>query len=204
MDVTWAPGYMLLGHMGAGDVRAVPLTAESSKPGGLIDVAIVDETCPHKVKTGVASLKGPAYKAGAAAITKVKEKFNTYGGKHPSKYTLIPSILEQSGASCEHVQSFIKAVARHEFVLSDGAWPVSATVQRWRQKISMTLQKALSITQSRVFSHVQAVRGRPEPVANRHETARLVVRPVCAVVEANNLAQLALSASKAAAHATTA
>lgn len=142
---------MLLGHMGAGDVRAVPLTAESSKPGGLLDVAIVDETCPHKVKTGVASMKGPAYKAGAAAITKDKRNLTLMEGKHPSDYTLNPFILEQSAASCEHVQSFIKAVARHEFVLSDGAWPVSATVQRWRQKISMTLQKALSITQSRVF-----------------------------------------------------
>jgi hypothetical protein len=83
MDVTWAPGYMLLGHMGAGDVRAVPLTAESSKPGGLIDVAIVDETCPHKVKTGVASLKGPAYKAGAAAITKSEREIQHLWGQTP-------------------------------------------------------------------------------------------------------------------------
>ena len=189
MDVTWAPGCMLLGHMGAGDARAVPLTAQSMKPGGLLDVAIVDETCLHQVKAGVVSKKGPAYRAGAAAITKVKEKFDTYGGKHPSNYTLIPFILEQSGASCEHVQSFVKAVAQHEFLLSDGAWPVSATVQRWRQKISVTLQKALSITASRVFSHVRAVRGRPEPVANRYETVHLLIRPVCTSGVVNNVAQ---------------
>jgi hypothetical protein len=105
-------------------------------------------------------MRGPAYRAGAATESKVKEKFDTYGENHPSNYTLIPFILEQSGASCEHVQSFIKAVAQHEFLLSDGAWPVSATVQRWRQKISMTLQKALSITANRVFSHVRSVNGR--------------------------------------------
>lgn len=189
MDVTWAKDYMLLGHMGAGDDRTLPLTAQSSKPGGLLDVAIIDETCPHQVKAGVASKKGPAYRAGVATESKVKEKFDTYGAAKPSNYTLIPFILEQSGASCEHVQSFIKAVAQHEFLLSDGAWPVSATVQRWRQKISMTLQKALSVTANRVFSHVRSVNGRPEPVANRHERVHLLIRPVCAIEEVNNLAQ---------------
>lgn len=189
MDVTWAPGYMLLGHMGAGDKRTTPLDAESLQPGGLLDVAIIDETCPHQVRAGVAAMTGPAHKAGAATVTKVNEKFSTYGDKHPSNYTLIPFILEQSGASCEHVQLFVKAAAQHEFLSSDGAWPVSATVQRWRQKISMTLQKALSITSSRVFSHVRAVTGRPEPVANRHESVHLVLRPVGAVEEVNNLVQ---------------
>ena len=136
------------------------------------------------------STTGPAYRAGAATITKVTEKFGTYGEKHPSNYTLIPFILEQSGASCELVQSFIKAVAQHEFLLSDGAWPISATVQRWRQNISMTLQKALSITSNRVFSHVRAVRDRPEPVANRYETMKRLLRPVLAVTEGENPAQV--------------
>ena len=190
MDITWAPAYMILGHMGARDSRATPLAPETSKPGVLLDVAIVDDTCPHQVKIGVRSMKGPAYRAGAAAVTQVTEKFNTYGNKHPCNYTLIPFILEQSDASCEHVQSFIKAVAEHEFVLSDGAWPISVTVQRWRQKISMTLQKALSITSSRVFSHVRAVRGRPAPVANRHEAVKLVLRPVLTVKGGGNLVQV--------------
>ena len=110
-------------------------------------------------------------------MTKVKEKYDTYGGKHPSNYTLIPFILEQSGASCPHVHEFVKAAALHEFALSDGAWPVSATVQRWRQKISMTLQKVLSVTSRRVFSRVRAVAGRPEPRANRYESVHLLVRP---------------------------
>ena len=48
MDITWAPGCMILGHMGAGDTRAIPLTPATSKSGGLLDVAIIDETC-HEV-----------------------------------------------------------------------------------------------------------------------------------------------------------
>ena len=177
MDVTWAPGCMLLGHLGARDARVLPLTMQTSKPGGLLDTCIVDETGVEQVKRGVRDMTGPAYKAGAAAMTKVKEKYDTYGGKHPSNYTLIPFILEQSGASCPHVHEFVKAAALHEFALSDGAWPVSATVQRWRQKISMTLQKVLSVTSRRVFSRVRAVAGRPEPKANRYESVHLLVRP---------------------------
>jgi hypothetical protein len=178
MDVTWAPGCMLLGHLGARDRRVLPLTDQTSKPGGLLDTCIIDETGVTVVKRGVRDMTGPAYKAGAAALTKVKVKYNTYGDKHPSNYTLIPFILEQSGASCQHVHDFVKAAAVHEFQLSDGAWPISATVQRWRQKISMTLQKVLSITTRRVFSDVRAVRGRLEPEANRYEKVHLVVRPV--------------------------
>ena len=187
MDVTWAPGCMLLGHLGARDARALPLTAQTAKPGGLLDTCIVDETGAEQVKRGVRDKTGPAYKAGAAAMTKVKEKHDTYGGKHPSNYTLISFILEQSGASCPHVHEFVKAAAQHEFHLSDGAWPVSATVQRWRQKISMTLQKVLSITSRRVFSRVRAVIGRPEPEANRYESVRLVLRPPLAVVSHEGL-----------------
>ena len=137
---------------------------------------------------------GPAYKAGAAAMTKVKQKHDTYGGKHPSNYTLISFILEQSGACCPDVHEFIKAAALHEFHLSDGAWPVSATVQRWRQKISMTLQKVLSITTRRVFSRVRAVVGRPEPEANRYESVCLVLRPSLAdeeLLPAQSLAGIA-------------
>ena len=194
MDVTWAPGCMLLGHLGARDARALPLTAQTSKPGGLLDTCIVDETGLEQVKRGVRDMTGPAYKAGAAAMTKVKQKHDTYGGKHPSNYTLISFILEQSGACCPDVHEFIKAAALHEFHLSDGAWPVSATVQRWRQKISMTLQKVLSITTRRVFSRVRAVVGRPEPEANRYESVCLVLRPSLAdeeLLPAQSLAGIA-------------
>jgi hypothetical protein len=120
---------------------------------------------------------GPFIDRGYTGLIMMKEKYDTYGGKHPSNYTLIPFILEQSGASCPHVHEFVKAGALHEFQLSDGAWPVSATVQRWRQKISMTLQKVLSITSRRVFSKVRAVAGRPEPEANKFEAVHLLVRP---------------------------
>jgi hypothetical protein len=177
MDVTWQPGYMLLGHFGANDNRAQPLTDQSSRPGGLLDASVIDETCPQLVKMGVRAKTGPVYITGAAALTRVKEKHKTYGGKHPSNFTLIPFVLEQSGASCLHVHTFVKAAAQHEYDMSDGAWPLSAIVQRWRQKISVALQKSLSITTTRVFSRVRAVRGRPAPVANRHEVVHLLVRP---------------------------
>ena len=89
MDVTWAPGCMLLGHLCARYARALPLTAQTSKPGSQLDTCIVDETGLEQVKRGVRDMTGPAYKAGAAAMIKVKQKHDTYGGKHHSNYTLI-------------------------------------------------------------------------------------------------------------------
>ena len=59
----------------------------------------------------------------------------------------------------------------------------------------MTLQKALSATSNSVFSHVRAVRGRPEPVANRHETVELVLRPVFAISEGDIPAQVEVEPS---------
>jgi hypothetical protein len=151
MDGTWQPGYMLLGHFGANDNRAQPLTDQCSRPGGLLDASVIDETCPQLVKTGARVKTEPVYISSAAALTRVKEKFKTYEGKHPSNFTLIPFESERSSASCSHVHTFVKAAAQHEYKISHGAWPLSAIAQRWRQKISMALQKSLSINPASVF-----------------------------------------------------
>ena len=65
-----------------------------------------------------------------------KQMTIVHGGKHPSDYTLIPFVLKQLALS-KHVQLFIQSASKHEPELSGGAWPVSAIVQRWKQKISM-------------------------------------------------------------------
>ena len=109
---------------------------------------------------------------------RVTEKYNTYGGKHPSNYTLIPFILEHTGASCAHVQVFIKAAAKHEHTLSGGAYAQGTIVQRWRQKISVTLQKVLSVTTERLFFKTRAVAGQPKPDVLRHEKVHLLRRAV--------------------------
>ena len=51
-------------------------------------------------------------------------------------------------------------------------------MHRWRQKISVTLQKALSVTTERLFMRTRAVAGQPKPVVNGHESVHLLRRPV--------------------------
>ena len=177
IDITWQPGHMYLPVLNQ-DGSHMPPAQGHEKHGGLLDVSLVDSSSPANVKIGVRSKKGPAFKSGAAMQHRVTEKYNTYGGKHPSNYTLIPFILEHTGASCAHVQVFIKAAARHEHTLSGGAYAQGTIVQRWRQKISVTLQKVLSVTTERLFLGTRAVAGLPELNVRRHEKVHLLRRPV--------------------------
>lgn len=71
-----------------------------------------------------------------------------------------------------------KAAAKHEHNLSGGAYAQGTIVHRWRQKLSVMLQKALSVTTERLFLKTRAVSGRPRPVVKRHESVHLLVRPV--------------------------
>ena len=174
MDRTWQPNLMNLKML---DKDGQPIVGRD-RNGGLLDVSIIDQASPTNCSRGVADGTGPACKAGAAAIYRVKEKYDKYWGKYPANYTLIPFVLEQSGASSKHVQLFIQSAAWHEHDLSGGAWPVSAIVQRWRQKISVTLQKVLSVTSARVLLRVRDVVGREKSNPLRYQSVYLVRRPV--------------------------
>ena len=177
IDIVWPPGHMVLPALNR-DGSQLPPALGHEKHGGLLDVSLVDSSSPANVKIGVRSKTGPAFKSGAALHHRVKEKYDTYGGKHPSNYTLIPFVLEHTGASCPHVQVFIKAAAKHEHMLSGGAYAQGTIVHRWRQKISVTLQKALSVTTERLFMRTRAVAGQPKPVVNGIESLHLLRRPV--------------------------
>ena len=177
IDITWQPGHMVFPLLNE-DGTLQPPRQGHEKHGGLLDVSLVDSSSPNNVKVGVRSRTGPAFKSGAALQHRVREKYNTYGGKHPTNYTLIPLVFEHTGASCPHVQVFIKAAAKHEYTLSGGAYAQGTIVHRWRQKISVTLQKALSVTTERLFMRTRAVAGQPKPVVNGHESVHLLRRPV--------------------------
>ena len=46
-------------------------------------------------------------------------------------------------------------LAKHEHERTDGAYSVSASVQRWRQRFSVTLQRAISESEARLLSKVR-------------------------------------------------
>ena len=144
----------------------------------MIDVAVVDETGPTYTAT-TGGHPSSALQAGTAAAHKTKAKFETYRGKYnPSSHTLFAAVLEQSGAGSRQLHLLVKMLAEFESERSDGAFAVSACVQRWRQRLSVTLQRAVSQSESRLLSKVRRplVPGGDAPVLDRYQRVHLLRR----------------------------
>ena len=146
------------------------LIAEKQMNGGLIDVTIVDQT-------GV-DLNAASHTAGVAVMRKAEEKLNKYEGKFPPSYTLIPLALEQTGRSCPHTSRFVRAAAEHESSACEGAYTVSACISRWRQRISVVLQRSISESVLRSFrkTRVDPAVG-TAPATQLHRLVSLLVLP---------------------------
>lgn len=122
--------------------------------GVMVDVAVVDQTCPNYLND--AGTGSSALLPGAAAADKTQAKFQTYGAAYsPASHTLFAAVLEQSGAGSKQLHLLVKMLAKYEHQRTDGAYPVSACVQRWRQRFSVTLQRAISESEARLLSKVR-------------------------------------------------
>ena len=144
----------------------------------MVDVAVVDETGPTYT-AAAAGQPCSALQAGTAAAHKTKAKFETYRGKYnPSSHTLFAAVLEQSGAGSRQLHLLVKMLAEYESEKSDGAFAVSACVQRWRQRLSVTLQRVISQSESRLLSKVRRplVPGGDAPVLDRYQRVHLLSR----------------------------
>ena len=122
--------------------------------GVMVDVAVVDQTGPNYLND--AGTGSSALLPGAAAAHKTQAKFQTYGAAYsPASHTLFAAVLEQSGAGSKQLHLLVKMLAKYEHQRTDGAYPVSACVQRWRQRFSVTLQRAISESEARLLSKVR-------------------------------------------------
>jgi hypothetical protein len=120
----------------------------------MVDVAVVDETCDEYLADG--GTGSSALFSGAAAADKTKAKFRTYGAVYnPDRHTLFAAVLEQSGAASKQLHLLVKMLAKFEHDRTEGAYPISAYVQRWRQRFSITLQRAISESEARLLSKVR-------------------------------------------------
>ena len=185
IDITIEGGQMAMPSITQkGAPRVPPLAADAAK-GGLLDISIVDPTCPsHRAAS---SRFGSG--AGRAASNRAKAKYNTYLTQFSAaSYILFPLVLESFGTACAHLHSFIHAVAERESQLSEGAKQVSWCKQRWRQRLSVTLQRGISLAVARCFSKTRclpAVNGvHVPPDITAHLRLRLLVRPQPAVAVA--------------------
>ena len=122
--------------------------------GVMIDVAVVDETGPTYLSD--ANTGSSALFPGAAAAHKTEAKFRTYRDAYsPASHTLFAAVFEQSGAACKQLHLLVKMLAQYEHERTDGAYSVSASVQRWRQRFSVTLQRAISESEARLLRKVR-------------------------------------------------
>jgi hypothetical protein len=156
MDITFLGGQCVCplfderGVLSADRERALLRAAN----GIMVDVAVVDETGPtYLTDAGTGS---SALFPGAAAAHKTQAKFRTYSAAYsPASHTLFAAVLEQSGAASKQLHLLVKMLAQYEYQRTDGAYPVSACIQRWRQRFSVTLQRAISESEARLLSKVR-------------------------------------------------
>jgi len=123
----------------------------------LIDLVCCDPTTASHIAAGSAAFSG------AAARKSAKAKFNKYRrGIHyyGASFFLLPLALELFGYLGTHAQAFIKAVAAKESGVSGR--PLSVCIRRWRQRISLALQRAVSVTVARNYARTRVVPGTGE------------------------------------------
>ena len=134
--------------------RDVAMALLRAANGVMVDVAVVDETGPTYLSD--AGTCSSALHPGAAAAHKTQAKFRTYSAAYsPASHTLFAAVLEQSGAGSKQLHLLVKMLAKYEHERTDGAYPVSACVQRWRQRFSVTLQRTISESEARLLGKVR-------------------------------------------------
>jgi hypothetical protein len=144
MDIVVAGGQMQAPLPMMPDGTLVPNvdTVAARNKGLLVDVFLTDPAAQQFRRRA-------AQEDGAALGSGVARKFQTYGDTSIA-YTLIPFGVEIHGRLCKHSHVFIRAVAEHQTSICDGAYPYSHVVMKWRQYVSIALQRACSDSVHRV------------------------------------------------------
>jgi hypothetical protein len=141
MDIT-IPGMQLAFEATAARRRRRPAGA-ASPTAVLLDVTIRDETAPIYVKAA-------AQTQGHAAGIGYSEKHRHYAQHYDARrYTLFPIALETHGYLHPDSAAFFRSVSLYQHQRSGGNWPVSRCMARWRQLLSITLQRVVAQSMAR-------------------------------------------------------
>jgi hypothetical protein len=161
IDVVIPGGQMAMPGEGAG----------AADKAALVDVTLIDP--------GATEYRLEASRtAGAAAATKAQEKYNHYlPYTEGARFTLFPVAIELFGAACAETHTLVKALAVHQAQSSGGAWSVSQCVARWRQRLSVVMQRSVSASVASAFARVERDEDRPIPNVGAFAHVRLLLRP---------------------------
>jgi hypothetical protein len=178
MDITFLGGQCICPDF---DERGVvsddkPRALLRAATGVMVDVAVVDETGDAYLTSG--GTGSSALFSGAAAAHKTQAKFQTYSAYNsPDRHTLFAAVLEQSGAGCKQLHLLVKILAQYEHQRTEGAYPMSAYVQRWRQRFSVTLQRAICESEARLLNRVRVpLEGQIAPQVDGYKRVHLLRR----------------------------
>lgn len=151
-------------------------TAEQGKAPNLHLGQLVDHTYPD----GTASKyrARAAQTAGYAATLAAEGKHTKYRGRFAAdQYTFLPFAVDQFGAACSDAHRLIRALALRQSQNSGGVWPLSQCVARWRQRMSVALQRALSESVARTLARCTepSVAGGDRPNFKQYLAVKLLV-----------------------------
>jgi hypothetical protein len=105
-----------------------------------LDVTIRDGTCPTYRREAAADISAGLR---AASLNKIKTYVDS-GALDPATTTLFSVALDQFGAASQDAHAVVRALAVRQAQFSDGLYTVAACVARWRQKLSVVLQRSIS------------------------------------------------------------
>jgi hypothetical protein len=187
MDISVEGGQMSMPSITPeGAPKEFPVAADAAKAAA-IDVSLADPTAATCRKR----CSHPQSGAGRATRDRAKTKNNLYlPHMSAASYTLIPFVLELFGTIGAHAQAFLAAAAVRESEVSEGATSVSRCKEKWRQRISVTLQRVVSLSLARCFSKTRQLPAaggviHAAPDITAHMRLRLLAcpQPLAAVVQ---------------------
>jgi hypothetical protein len=124
----------------------LPTHPTQGSRGVMIDVKMSDCTCQSHIQ----------HKEDASAVAlqdMIQQNYSTYRGTFdPASYYHTQLAVDVFGYTHPVSVKLLKAFARHESVKSGGAKTYSYCLRRWRQLVSVTVQRDTSATVDRVWS----------------------------------------------------
>ena len=156
MDLVVPGGQMLIpAPMDVNGATLPGATAADLGKAALVDIYLADPTSATAIQRFQSAVKD-----GGALIQGSQVKHTRYGGKFPTiENTLITCGLEIGGRLFRPTDNMLKTAAKHEAARSDGASTYSSCMARWRQRISVALQRAISESVSYSVAQSRAIPG---------------------------------------------
>ena len=134
---------------------------------------LMDVTLPDP--TNVTNRAAASRRGGAIADIAEVDKINKYSDLlEPASQTLVTLSTDLFGAASQATHSFVRALAKHQWAKSEGRYPFSQCTARLRQRLSVTLQRAVSVSVARNLAETARTEGGQPPSIDAYMRVHLL------------------------------